>query len=205
VRQQFRAAALAQTPLELIQINAGYWRARMMQTAGKAKEDFMAFRSMLGSALAFVQRLFVNRGEITSTGNGGPECKCSEVPAHCNDMSLLFEEIASIGNSGPGGERWESNGHYYDTSPLFRRMTLLCIDADELASQEPLLTRDLQAQCALCGSKEICVEDLTHEERTGEPKLWREYCPNAAMLRGIAAIQNCPHAAEYLKMPYAWS
>ncbi len=49
----------------------------------------------------------------------------------------------------------------YDASLLFRRMAALQIDRDELASDDPLLFRELQGLCTLCRSKERCVRDLT--------------------------------------------
>ena len=90
-----------------------------------------------------------------------------------------------------------------DMRLLFRRMALLRIDADELASQNPLLARELQVRCALCRSREECVEHLSREEQSGEPQEWGEYCPGAALLNAIGAAQNCMHAAQYVKVwPY---
>jgi hypothetical protein len=91
----------------------------------------------------------------------------------------------------------------YDASLLFRRMTLLQIDRDELARDEPLLLRELQGLCTLCGSKADCVRDLDRECKTSEPQDWREYCPNAATLNALGALQNCPRARQYLKAPHA--
>jgi hypothetical protein len=91
----------------------------------------------------------------------------------------------------------------YDASLLFRRMALVQIDRDELARDEPLLLRELQGFCTLCGSKRQCVRDMQRESETGEPRDWREYCPNAATLNALGALQNCPRAAQYLKTPHA--
>jgi hypothetical protein len=93
--------------------------------------------------------------------------------------------------------------HSYDASLLFRRMALLQIDRDELARDEPLLIRELQGFCTLCTPKQQCVRDLEWESQTGEPQEWREYCPNAATLNALGALQNCPRAAQYMKMPHA--
>ena len=80
----------------------------------------------------------------------------------------------------------------YDASLLFRRMTLLQIDRDELARDEPLLLRELQGLCTLCGSKADCVRDLDRECKTGEPQDWREYCPNAATLNVAGRVAKLP-------------
>jgi hypothetical protein len=89
----------------------------------------------------------------------------------------------------------------YDASLLFRRMAALQVERDELASDDPLLFRELQGLCTLCRSKERCVLDLAQErDQPGNPG-WREYCPNAATLNVLSAVQNCSHAASHLKMP----
>jgi hypothetical protein len=80
-------------------------------------------------------------------------------------------------------------------------MAALQVDRDELASDDPLLFRELQGLCALCRSKERCVLDLAQEsDKSGHPG-WREYCPNAATLNALGAVQNCSRAAQYLKTP----
>jgi hypothetical protein len=85
--------------------------------------------------------------------------------------------------------------YHYDTSLLFRRMILLQIDRRELARDEPLLLRELQGLCTLCGSKPECLRDLKREYETGEPQNWREYCPNTPNLNALSALHNCPRAA----------
>ena len=63
--------------------------------------------------------------------------------------------------------------------------------------------RELQGFCTLCTPKQQCLRDLEWECKTGEPQDWREYCPNAATLNALGALQNCPWAAQYIKMPHA--
>jgi voltage-gated potassium channel len=89
----------------------------------------------------------------------------------------------------------------YDASLLFHRITLLQIDRDELSREKPLLLRELQGLCTLCGSKLECLRDLERERETGEPQNWHEYCPNAATLHALGALQNCPLAAQTLNAP----
>ena len=93
--------------------------------------------------------------------------------------------------------------HSYDAGLLFRRMAALQIDRDELASDDSLLFRELQGLCTLCRSKERCVLDLAQaRDQPGNPG-WREYCPNAATLNVLGAVQNCSRAARHLKTPYS--
>jgi hypothetical protein len=89
----------------------------------------------------------------------------------------------------------------YDASLLFRRMAALRVDRDELASDDPLLFRELQGLCTLCRSKERCVLDLTQERDEPGNQGWREYCLNATTLNALGAVQNCARAAQYLKTP----
>jgi hypothetical protein len=93
--------------------------------------------------------------------------------------------------------------YHYDASLLFGRMALLRIDRDELARDDPLLLRELEGICTLCGSKEECLKDLALEGKTGEPQDWQDYCPNVATLNMLGALQNCPRAAQYFKTPHA--
>ena len=89
----------------------------------------------------------------------------------------------------------------YDASLLFRRMAALQVDRDELASDDPLLFRELQGLCTLCRSKERCVLDLAQECVELANPAWREYCPNATTLNALGAVQNCARARQYLRTP----
>ncbi len=53
----------------------------------------------------------------------------------------------------------------YDASLLFRHMALLEIDRDELAAEDPLLFRELQAFCTLCRRQRTCASDLANSGR----------------------------------------
>ena len=61
-----------------------------------------------------------------------------------------------VEDARPSGEALDLPRYSYDASLLFRRMAALQIDRDELASNDPLLFRELQAVCTLCRSKERC-------------------------------------------------
>ena len=71
-------------------------------------------------------------------------------PAQATDV------VGDAHSSGEAPARYS-----YDASLLFRRMAALQVDRDELASNDPLLFRELQARCTLCRSKERCVLDLS--------------------------------------------
>ena len=112
---------------------------------------------------------------------------------------LRFAE-AIVADAGSSGEAPDLPRHSYDVSLLFRRMAALQVDRDELASDDPLLFRELQALCTLCRSKERCVLDLAQECDGPGNQDWREYCLNATTLNALGAVQNCARAAQYLRM-----
>jgi hypothetical protein len=91
----------------------------------------------------------------------------------------------------------------YDVSLLFRRLAVLQVDRDALASDDPLLFRELQGLCTLCRSKERCARDLAREGDEAARQDWREYCPNATTLNALGAVQNCSWAARHLKTPHS--
>ena len=74
---------------------------------------------------------------------------------------------------------WPGAHAEHDASLLFCHMALLGIERDLLASDDPLLFRELQARCVLCNAKTQCADEL------GLLGIWPDYCPNAAMLAEI--------------------
>ncbi|HJZ29926.1 MAG TPA: hypothetical protein VKF35_02430 [Hyphomicrobiaceae bacterium] len=136
----------------------------------------------------------------------------ARILAWCNDRvraiaPFAHERLSSAGTSDvvedarPSGEALDLPRHSYDASLLFRRMAALQIDRDELASNDPLLFRELQALCTLCRSKERCVLDLAQECDEPGNQGWREYCLNATTLNALGAVENCARAAQYLRTP----
>jgi hypothetical protein len=89
---------------------------------------------------------------------------------------------------------------FFDASLLFYSMELLQIDRSELAKRDPLLFYELQGRCALCRSKEECVQDQTQEFDDARWDRWIEYCPNSIVLTTLGAAENCPLAAQHFKM-----
>ena len=82
---------------------------------------------------------------------------------------------------------------------LFRCMPMLQIDPDELARDDPLLFRELQGLCSLCACKAACTDDLARKFDEVSLGKWSEYCPNAATLTMLGALQNCAVAAQHMK------
>ena len=114
---------------------------------------------------------------------------------------LTAPRASNLVDAGSSGDVPDLPRHFYDASLLFRRMAALQVDRDELASNDPLLFRELQGLCALCRDKERCVLEFAQESDWTANQSWREYCPNDATLNALAAVQNCPRAAQYLRKP----
>jgi hypothetical protein len=108
-----------------------------------------------------------------------------------------------IPDSGAAGDVPGLARYCYDASLLFRRMAVVRIDRDLLASDDPLLFRELQGLCTLCQSKERCVQDFAQECDDAGRQDWHEYCPNAPTLNAVGAVQNCSRAARHLKTPHS--
>ena len=101
---------------------------------------------------------------------------------------------------GPGNPPGDFSP-FFDASLLFRHMERLRIDRDQLASDDPLLFRELKGRCALCRSKEQCVHELTVDQNSVGRESWEMYCPNARTLNILGALQNCARAAQHLSWP----
>jgi len=96
-----------------------------------------------------------------------------------------------VADDGSSGEAPDLPRHSYDASLLFRRMAALQIDRDELASNDPLLFRELQGLCTLCRSKERCVLDLAQEGDEPGNQGWRPQCHDAERSRRRAKLRAC--------------
>jgi hypothetical protein len=79
---------------------------------------------------------------------------------------------------------------YADCWPLLRRMTLLRLDPDEIAEEEPLLFCDLGPSCMMCDSRQACEHDLADEAADLAWQNWRYYCPNATSLTVLSAVKD---------------
>jgi len=80
---------------------------------------------------------------------------------------------------------------YSDCWPLLRRMTMLRLDPDEIAEDEPLLFCDLRSSCMLCDNREECEHDLADETADLAWQNWRDYCPNSTTLTVLSAVKGC--------------
>jgi len=78
----------------------------------------------------------------------------------------------------------------YGADLLLCRMLILRIDPDRFAHAEPTGFRELQKSCSRCESREPCVRDLMLDSDDPTRVNWRQYCPNAAVLTVISALDS---------------
>jgi hypothetical protein len=128
-------------------------------------------------------------------------CGSSKFVALRRKLIMSFETgHASLTADSNRGESSELPRQFYDSSLLFRCMDMLQVDQRDLATEDPLLFRELQGRCSLCRHKRECVQDLPPPFDHDRRERWQGYCPNSAMLTMIGAVQNCGYAAQHLKM-----
>lgn len=90
----------------------------------------------------------------------------------------------------PAQLRWVSSYGPDPISLLERRMQALSLSYDDLARIESRTVRQLQQRCVKCGRSEQCALDLADEFADPESQYWRDYCPNAAALTMLNAMQS---------------
>ena len=83
------------------------------------------------------------------------------------DLGLSTAELYTIAAKRPDA-----------ADPLKLRLAALHLDLDA----DPLVMRDLERVCTVCGSKRRCERDLA---RHPDGPAWRSYCPNAQTLDAL--------------------
>jgi hypothetical protein len=85
--------------------------------------------------------------------------------------------------------RWVSSYRPDPTDLLERRMGLLSLDPDEIAHMEPDIVGKLRHHCVKCTDRDQCALDLADKSADPGWQYWRDYCPNAATLTMLSALQ----------------
>ena len=65
---------------------------------------------------------------------------------------------------------------------LKQRLEALHLDRAALLRSDPLVMRDLERTCTLCGAKRRCERDLA---RNPDDPAWQDYCPNVHTLEAL--------------------
>ena len=69
-------------------------------------------------------------------------------------------------------------------------MEALQLNPDEVTHIEHLMVRELQHRCVKCEKRRQCALDLADRSADPEWQCWRDYCPNAATLLMLSALQS---------------
>ena len=86
--------------------------------------------------------------------------------------------------------RWVSSHSPDPISLLERRMEALLLNPDEVTHIDRLVVRELQHRCVKCEKRRQCALDLADKFADPGWQCWRDYCPNAATLLMLSALQN---------------
>ncbi len=98
--------------------------------------------------------------------------ECGKEAAHiAHDLGLAPSELRTLAAKGPDVAH-----------QLEMRLEALHMDTAALRRDEPLVMRDLERVCSVCGSKRRCERDLA---RFPDDGVWRQYCPNATTLDAL--------------------
>ena len=104
------------------------------------------------------------RGELA-------RCGPDEVALTARELGLSADELWRIARKGP------------DAADLLQKMLLaLGVNPKTLASQDPMIMRDLQRLCITCAQKKRCRHELAGGTAG---KNFREFCPNAYTLKAL--------------------
>src|SRR3954471_6567075 len=108
------------------------------------------------------------------------QCSPAELERTARDVGVSLNDLHVLAGKWPEA-----------ADAMTRRVEALGLDAGEIGRNDPLVMRDLQRVCSLCGSKTRCEHDLA---RHPEDSRWRTYCPNAVSLGALESQQAIvPH------------
>ena len=122
---------------------------------------------ILGAIADWVKKYRYVAGLRNELAYCGPE----EIANTARELGLSSRDLYRIARKGP------------NAADLLQKMLLaLGVNPQALASQDPMIMRDLQRLCIMCGQKKQCK----HELAAGTAgKNYREFCPNAFTLEAL--------------------
>ena len=122
---------------------------------------------ILGAIADWVRKYRYAVGLRNELAQCGPE----EVASTARELGLSSRDLYRIARKGP------------NAADLLQKMLLaLGVNPQKLASEDPLIMRDLQRLCIMCGQKKQCKHELA--ARTAG-KNFRDFCPNAFTLDAL--------------------
>jgi hypothetical protein len=136
---------------------------------GKAKEASMTIATgsgMFGVLAAWWRNLGAGRAGLGELQN------CGDQVGHvARDVGLTSHELYALAAKRPDA-----------ADQLKQRLAALHIDRAAVLETDPMVMRDLERVCTICGSKRRCDRDLA---RHPDDPVWRTYCPNTQTLEAL--------------------
>ena len=138
-----------------------------MASATREQPNHPTLQPILGAIADWVKKYRYAAGLRNELAQCGPE----EVANTARELGLSSRDLYRLARKGP------------NAADLLQKMLLaLGVSPQKLALEDPLIMRDLQRLCIMCGQKKQCK----HELATGTAgKNFRDFCPNAFTLEAL--------------------
>ena len=106
----------------------------------------------------------------------------AEVDRIARELGMSASELRTLASYGPNAAEL-----------LNRRMAALRIDPQHVGAIDPSMLRDMQRLCTTCARHKQCARDLADQSGYGYlSQDWQDYCPNAATLNMLIALESYP-------------
>jgi uncharacterized protein YjiS (DUF1127 family) len=128
---------------------------------------------MIAGLLAWWRNMRAARAQLGEL----QDCCAGDLGRIARDLGVTRSELHTIAAKRPDA-----------ADQLQLRLEALHLDRTAILRTEPLVMRDLERVCTVCGEKRRCTRDWV---RRPDDDAWRAYCPNAMTL---AALQEEPTA-----------
>ena len=138
-----------------------------MASATREQPNHPTLEPILGAIADWVKKYRYAAGLRNELAQCGPE----EVAHTARELGLSSRDLYRLARKGP------------NAADLLQKMLLaLGVSPQKLALEDPLIMRDLQRLCIMCGQKKQC----RHELAAGTAgKNFRDFCPNAFTLEAL--------------------
>ena len=138
-----------------------------MASATREQPNHPTLQPILGAIADWVKKYRYAAGLHNELAQCGPE----EVAHTARELGLSSRDLYRMARKGP------------NAADLLQKMLLaLGVSPQKLALEDPLIMRDLQRLCIMCGQKKQCK----HELAAGTAgKNFRDFCPNAFTLEAL--------------------
>jgi hypothetical protein len=93
-----------------------------------------------------------------------------QVKEIARDMNVTADDLYLLDRSGS------------EPALMPQRLSQEGVDPAVIQAEWPSVWKDLQRVCSLCGSKDVCRNEL---ELAPEANDWRHYCPNEGTIRSL--------------------